>query len=329
MWFKNLRIYRFTAPFSLSADDLDTQLADGAFVPCGSQDLSRVGWVSPLGGDSEQLVHASQGYLMVCAKKQEKVLPAAVVNEALDEKVAEIAEKEGRPVGRKERSELKDDVILALLPKAFVRSSLQYAYIAPEQGYIVVNAASANKAESMLSLLREALGSLPVHPLVSKHLPHQVMTRWVADGIDTQHFTLGGECELSDPKESTSVIRCKHQDLSSPEIKNHLEAGMVVTKLALCGLQGVEFVLDDQVALKRLKFADEIHEKADAVDAESKVEQFDIEFSVMTLELTAIIAQLLEALGGINTQTDSVDSIVAQATKADTGFSGVDEVVLA
>ena len=43
MWFKNLRIYRFTQDFTLDAEALGERLETGAFVPCGSQDLSRYG----------------------------------------------------------------------------------------------------------------------------------------------------------------------------------------------------------------------------------------------------------------------------------------------
>ena len=244
MWFKNLRIYRFSRPLTLQgraidADSLSHALAEGAFVPCNSQDASRYGWVSPLTGEADVgLVHAVQGYMMICAKKQEKVLPAAVINEALDEKVAEITEAEGRPVSRKERQDLKDDVIMALLPRAFTRSSLQYAYMTlpsgnsdNDSGYIVINAASATQAEALLSALRDVLGSVPAIPLLSKQLPHQMMTQWVNEAQAPASFELGGECELADPKEAGSVIRCKHQDLGSAEIHQLLEAGMIVTCL--------------------------------------------------------------------------------------------------
>jgi len=329
MWFKNLRIYRFTQPFTLDANSLNEALSESTFTPCNSQDISRYGWVSPSqpkNGDDENLVHASQGCLMICAKKQEKVLPAAVINEALEERVAEISEAEGRSIYRKERQNLKDDVVMALLPRAFTRSSLQFAYISPEKGYIVINSASANKAEELLSALRESIGSLPVIPLVSKQLPHQAMTQWVTDATAPQQFELGEECELADPKESTSVIRCKYQDLKSTEINNHLKTGMIVTKLALNWLQGVDFILDDQLAIKRLRFADEVKEKATEAESEDSVEQFDIEFSVMAIELSALIDNLLLGLGGISMESLSVEEIVARVEKSETTVTGVDEV---
>ena len=220
MWFKNLRIYRFTQELVIDAESLHDALSTNIFVPCGSQDTFRYGWVSPTGNKDEDasLVHASQGYYMVCAKKQEKVLPAAVVNEVLEEKMAHISVTEDRKVSRKERQDLKDDVIMELLPKAFTKSGLQFAYIDSRQGYIIIDAASAKKAEELLSALRECLGSLSVVPIISQQLPYQTMTHWLIEASAPENFTISDECELADPKEMGSVIRCKHQDLFSDEI---------------------------------------------------------------------------------------------------------------
>ncbi|MEW8420143.1 MAG: recombination-associated protein RdgC [Candidatus Thiodiazotropha endolucinida] len=330
MWFKNIRIYRFTQAFTLSPEELDQQLSQSAFVPCNSQDQVRMGWVSPVNGQTENasFVHASQGYFMICAKRQEKVLPAAVINEFLADKVEAIQEAEGRTVGRKERQSLKDEVMMELLPKAFTRSRLQYAYIAPQEGTIVIDAASANQAEELLSSLRETVGRLPVVPLASKSTPVQVMTHWLTESSLPNNFTLGDECELSDPKESGSVIRCKQQELASDEINTLLQSGLIVTKLQVAWLEGISFILDDQLAIKRLRFEDNIREKADNMDA-GQAEQFDLDFSVMTIELTALIKDVMTALGGINTDSASVEEIVAQATKGDNARSSVDEVTFA
>ena len=102
---------------------------------------------------------------------------------------------------------------------------------------------------------------------------------------------------------------------------------MIVTKLGLQWRQGVDFILDDQLAIKRLRFEDDIQEKANSHEAESKAELFDVEFAVMTLELSAFIEDLVAALGGVSTNTPSVDEIVAKAMKDDTSHTGVDEVV--
>lgn len=298
MWFKNLQVYRFTKPFTLTTEVLDEQLAKFPFQPCGSQDTSKIGFVSPLGDEAEILTHSAGGYIMLCCKKQQKVLPAAVVNEALEEQVRELEQKDARKVGRKERQQIKDELVMTLLPQAFKRSTRLFAYIAPQDGLLIVNSASTNRAEELLVALREALGSLPVIPATCKNLPQQVMTNWLKHRQSVKGFELGGECELRDPSDEGGIIRCKNQDLSAKHIVNHLDDGMYVSKLALIAESGIECVVDEKLAIKRVVYGDMIQEKADQVDAETAAEQFDVDFSIMTLELSAFLKQLFALFGG-------------------------------
>ena len=298
MWFKNLQLYRFTKPFELDASTLGEQLEEKAFLPCGSQDMTRSGWVAPLGRHGSEFVHSTNGYLMLCLKRQDKLLPASVINEELEQKALEIESREARQLARKERRALRDEVYFSLLPKAFVRSSLQFAYISPRDQLLVIDAASAKRAEDLLQELRDTLGSLSVIPLVPKHQPIDVMTGWVSSGQSEAGFELGEEGELRDNADISSVIRCKNQDLAAAEIVSHLKTGMHISKLALNWQQRIEFVLDEKLTVKRLRFSDIVQEQASDTQAEDAAAQFDVDFSIMALELSGFIKALTEAFGG-------------------------------
>lgn len=298
MWFKNLRLYRLTEQWSHTTEELNTALESFCFNPCGSLDTLRYGFVPPLGRHGSEYVHVTNSYVMICAKKQEKILPASVINEQLEEKALAISEAESRSVGRKERETLKDEIIFSLLPKAFAKSSLDFAYIAPEEKLIVVNSSSAKRAEDLLSKLREALGSLRCLPLTAKGQPTQVMTHWLQSGEVAADFSLGEDCELQAGKDGR-VIGCKKHDLTTAEVLNHINSGMFVSKLALTWKESIHCVIDDQLAIKRLKFDDLISEKANDRNPESKAEQFDADFAIMTGELKHFIAALYAAFGGV------------------------------
>lgn len=298
MWFKNLLIYRFSKPFTLSAEELAALLEDKAFQPCGSQDLATLGWVAPINQEGSPLVHAAGGRMMICLQRQQKLLPGGVVNEVLAEKVAEIEAREDRRVGKNERTELKDEIVFELLPRAFTRTARLYAYIDAPAGLLVVNTSSYTRAEELISQLRDRLGTLPVIPLKPMNPIPAILTRWLQEQQAPAGFAIGGECELRDAADDTAVIRCKNQDLFSEEIRSHLQAGMYVSKMVVSWAGGIDCLVDEKFALKRLRFGDLINDKLGEVDAESAAEQFDVDFTIMTGEFAAFIPALLEALGG-------------------------------
>ena len=295
MWFKNILIFRFTKPFDLSPEDLSKQLEAAAFTPCGSQDLQRRGWVPPMGNLGTDFVHSTNGYTMLCLKRQEKIIPSAAVNDILGDKIQQIEEAEGRSVGRKERKSLKDEVMFSMLPRAFTRSSLLYAYIAPQDGLLIINTPSNTRANELFTELRNVIGALPIVPIKANSPPQQAMTHWLKTRVEPDSFEFGHECLLRDTLEEKALIHCKFQELCSEQINQHLKESTYVTKLALISKQGVEFMIDENLAIKRLVYGDIIEEKANESDGLDAAEQFDIDFSIMTLELKGLIESVMKA----------------------------------
>ncbi len=301
MWFKNLIFYRFTQPFQMDAQTLQAQLETAPFVPCRSQEASKYGWTPPMGKLSEELVHAGNGYLLISARKEEKILPASVVNEFLQERVEQIEQEQDRKVREKQRDTLKDEITFELLPKAFSRFQMTFAYIDLKEGLLVVDASSAKRAEELCSFLRKTLGSLPVTIPAMQMAPAAVMTQWLTDAANIPAgFELGDEAELKDPRENGAVVRCKQQELVGEEIDAHLKAGKQAVKLALNYAENLSCVVGEDLIIRRLKFADLVMEKAAEMGEADAAAAFDADFTLMTLELSAFIPRLLEALGGEN-----------------------------
>ncbi|MCX7089241.1 MAG: recombination-associated protein RdgC [Methylococcales bacterium] len=299
MWFKNLTLFRFTEPFTLSPAEVEEKLQAMLFKPCGNHEEASFGWTAPLGKASDQLVHANNGFMMLCSKREEKVLPAAVVSEMVQEKILEAEERESRKLSKKERTDIKDEIIFDLLPRAFAFSRKTYAYIDPKGGWLVVDSASAKKAEDLLSNLRKCLGSLPAIPPVTVTKPILTLTQWLfSDELPPADITIEDECELRSPEEAGGTIRCKRHDLALPEIKNHLDIGKQVIKLAITWEDRLSFIIDENLGIKRLKFLDLIQEQVTDTAANDEIEQFDVDFSIMTAELSNFLPRLLELFDG-------------------------------
>ncbi|MFA3759916.1 recombination-associated protein RdgC [Yersinia sp. 2544 StPb PI] len=298
LWFKNLMVYRLSREVSLSADEMEKQLSALSFTPCGSQDMAKTGWVSPMGSHSDALTHTVNGQIVICARKEEKILPSPVIKQELQAKIERLEGEQHRKLKKTEKDALKDEVLHSLLPRAFSRFNQTFLWIDTVNDLIMVDAASAKRAEDTLALLRKSLGSLPVVPLTLENPIELTLTEWVRSKELPAGFALMDEAELKAILEDGGVIRCKKQDLFSDEIAVHIEAGKLVTKLALDWQERVQLVLSDDGSLKRLKFADTLREQNDDIDRDDFAQRFDADFILMTSELAALIKNLIEALGG-------------------------------
>jgi recombination associated protein RdgC len=298
MWFKNVRAYRLTSPFSLSPEQLGAQLAQRAFRPCAKSQALSLGWVSPLGVEDGALVHAAAGRFLLKLKREEKLLPATVVREQLEEKVEAIESEQGRKVYRKERLTLKDEIVQDCLPRAFSRSTAVHAYVDTRANWVFVDAASAARAEELLNLLRECIGTFPVLLPQVNHAPAAVMTGWLLHRNLPQDFELGQECELREPGEEGGVVRCRGVDLLSEEVETHLHAGKQVARLALGWDERLQLLLAEDLCLRRLKFADELMKENEDLPEGDDAARIDADFALMADAIGGLQARILTLFGG-------------------------------
>ncbi|MCK4707646.1 MAG: recombination-associated protein RdgC, partial [Gammaproteobacteria bacterium] len=210
-----------------------------------------------------------------------------------------IEAKEGRSVGRKEKNDIKEEVIVDLLPRAFTKSNRSFAYIDPKNNWVIVDSTSANKAEEVLTLIRDSLGSFKVRPLAVNNAPSAVMTDWIKNTAPAD-LVVTDECELKEPVENGGVIRIRGVDFCSDEVQQHINSGKLASKLAIEWQQRISCVLVDDLSIKRLKFMDLVMEEASDTAADDAVMRFDADFALMAMELSRFIPALCDSFGGID-----------------------------
>lgn len=298
MWFKNLRAYRMTRGLDLSAEALEAALQGRLFRPCTPAQPLAVGWVPALGEGAEVLVHAADGRYMICLRREEKILPSSVVRDLLKERVEGIEAQQGRKVYRKEKLSLKDEIIQDCLPRAFSRHSELRLIIDDRASWVLVDSASASRAEEAINMLRECVGTFPVLPAQTAHAPSAAMSSWITHNSLPDDFELREECELRDLGEDAAVVRCRGVDLQGDEIRQHLNAGMQVVRLSLGWKEQLQFLLGDDLCVRRMKFADALVKENDEIIEEDRLARLDADFALMAPALVALQDRLMALFGG-------------------------------
>lgn len=298
MWFKNLRAYRLTSPFDLSAEKLEEQLAQREFERCSPGQPLALGWAPALGGETTALVHAVNGRFLLRLKREEKILPSSVVKEMLEEKVEAIEADQARKVYRKERLTLKDEIVQDCLPRAFSRRSAVYAYIDTRSNWVFVDAATATRAEELLNLLRECIGTFPVVLPQVNNAPTATMTSWLTHQTLPADFSLGEECELREAGDEGGVVRCRGVDLLGEEVETHLNAGKLVARLSLNWEERVSLVMAEDLCLRRLKFAEELMKENEDLPEADQAARLDADFALMSDAISGLQERVIALFGG-------------------------------
>ena len=291
MLFKNAFVYRLARDLDLPGESLATQLEARAFTPCSGIRPASFGWVSPLGQEGP-LVHEVAGAMLLCARREDKVVPSSAINDLLLEKIGRIEAAEGRKLNSKEKQRLKEDTTTELIPRALPRSKQILGYIAPRQALLVINTASASEAELFINCIRDSLGSFPVVPPQVKEKPTDHFTDWLLTRKLPDNLALGDQCDLLDPK-SGATVSCRRQNLATREIRNHIEAGKICTRIGLSWHGELQLTVDKDLAFRQLKM-----DSSDLIDDDDPIAQLDAALVDMTMTLARFLPELFSALGG-------------------------------
>ncbi|SEL13051.1 recombination associated protein RdgC [Roseateles sp. YR242] len=293
--FKQLILYRIGADWSPNADLFQDSLERDCFAPCGATQALSAGWVSPRGEEGGALLEQIDGHWLLSLRLEKRILPGAVVREVAEERAEQYYDETGRKPGKKQLADIKEQVVLDLLPQAFTTKSHLRVWISPALRLVMVEAGSISKADELISLLIKADPSLNLHLLQSAESPAACMGAWLMDGVPPEHFVIDRDCELKAADEMKSVVKYGRHNLDRDDVKAHLMAGKMPTRLAMTFKERISFTLTDTLQIKGIKFLDVVF---DGRDKPAKDEAFDVDMALATGELSQLIPALIDALGG-------------------------------
>ncbi len=301
MWFKNLLLFRLDPKHGLTLDALEEKLSRDALQPCGSFQMESRGWVHPHG--NERYVHALERHWLIAFGVNQRLLPSSIINQETKERAEAMADKQGHPVGRKQLREIKERVIEELMPKALTRRRVLRAWIDPVNHWLVIDTAAEKKADELLDTLRKAAGNITIKRLDTAVSPSSAMTKWLSASKAPAPFGIDQDLELRAASEGRATVRYVNHPLDGREIRDHISSGKAATRLGITWKERVSFALTELLQVKRVTFLEVLKDETQG-QAEDADEQFDIDFALMTGELSGLITDLVKALGGEKKRED-------------------------
>ncbi len=291
MWFKQAQLFQLKNIKHYSLTELCEKLSELEFRECSPSIPFGAGWVSPINEEGAPLAQSVNGYIMICLRIEEKILPSVVIRHELDKKIKEIENADNRRVGQKEKYSLKDEITINLLPRAFSKFTEVYAYIDTKNHWLILDTINKKKTLFFTSAFRKVLGD-NIYPFSNK-LISDMMTVWLTHENYSSSFSIEKSCVLQGTNHESRIIRCKEQNLFANSIQLLIKDGCKIKQLALVWQDRINFVLLDDFTIQSIKFTDEIKAQIKDMEAGTKQQQFIADFLLMTESFAGLFKDLL------------------------------------
>lgn len=294
--FKNIVAFRIGPEWTPPAfEALEDALQRGVFLPCEPSQERSSGWVPPRGPEGAPMLELVGGQWVLKQQVERKAVPGSAVRNELEARCKALEAQHGRKPGRKEKAELKEQILHAFLPRAFSKRSTHTLWLDPEARILVVGASSMKAAEPsikpLVDLMAELGHVLPLAPLNTATAPAAAMAHWLSTREAPAGFTIDRDLELKLAGEEKSVVRYARHNLDLEEIGEHIAQGKLPTQLAMTWNDKVSFVLTEALSIRKIDIRD-------VEEAPKGEDHFDADVAIATGELAAMLPDLLEALGG-------------------------------
>ena len=294
--FKNVMAYRIGPDWQMSLAQMEEALARNPFVECSATQDKSVGWVPPRGELYGPLVEAIGGQWILKLQIETKAVPGTVLRRKADERIQEIEATTGRKPGKKESREIREDVLLSLLPLAFAKQSSVTVWFDMDSRWMLTDAASQGKSDEVITALVRVLDGLPLTLLQTTVSPQAAMAQWLLttnEGELPPAFSIERECVLKSASEDQAMVKYTRHLLATDEVRKHVVEGKLPTQLALSWEGKASFVLTESLVLKKVSYLDGVMDETG-----DKEDKFDADVILSTGTLGPLLMDLVQALGG-------------------------------
>lgn len=227
-----------------------------------------------------------------------RLLPSAVVNQKTEQRAQELAVHRNEPLTAKEKRELKEEIRLQLLEKAFQKETVYQILIDKQTSQLWMDAPSSSLQDEILRFLRRSFGSMPVTPLLETNNLPTHFASWIAGSAELpKGLRIGDSAKAIDPDDPKATITLSHEALLEPDIQNVLETRII--KQVGLESEHVQAIINDDGLLKSIKMA--VNTEDDEADPEHML-------TLWCLEMAQFIEAVAREVGQTAPPTDHDNS---------------------
>ncbi len=302
MWLKQIQIYEIE---NLTKDitRLREKLSMLSFHPCLPSLPFSMGWVSPVDEENAPLVHGNNDYQMICLQFEEKILPASIVRQAVQDRTKEIEQVQQRKISGREKQSMREEMTQTLLTQAFCKRSRIFAYFDLKNNWLILGTSNAAKTEKFLACINKSLPELELSRIEAKNVSG-VFTRWLTQQNYPSSFAINQTCVLIDPSLRTRTVRTRQQDLFAKGVQLLLKDGLEVHQIGLTWNNQVDFTLGSDLVIQSIKCHDELLDESKDNYSETEASRFDADFILMTRLFSGLITEIRALFENIRHQVE-------------------------
>lgn len=233
----------------------------------------------------------------VCMLIQEKILPAAAIKRELDLQVAKIEVEQERSVGRRERRDIKEEVMTTLLPRALVKDRIVHGFYHAGDCNFYVDQTSEKYRDPLLAMLIMCAGSITTSTVHISDQKQGLTTRLIEhicgkDGA-FHPFTLGGDLTLNGQEGAKATFKGEYFPPGEDgyNLEEKIAEGAQVDRIQL-EISGLRFTLTDKFHITGIT-----EEEADERDYDDPAEAWIAAANARLHQLNHIVKHLCEMFG--------------------------------
>lgn len=310
--FKAFTAYRNLAGVTLTPSEFST-FEDWIVEDPSPTSWSSIGFAYVQG--EELFIDVQGGGYIALVQYNERILPAAVQKEKIALRVADIEGRDGRKIGKKQYAQVRDDVILELLPGAFIKRKLIPVMFRQDRMFLF--SSSAKMCDDVMLLLQRSFANAnrfnmsSLANCVTGNIGGAITTLAKEGEVDQygDKFIVNNSAVLKGPAKQT--IRIKDKDIQSDDVSRLLKQEYDVTQIGVDFYESGEdepaasLVLNDKLVFTRFVIAGV---KGVRGQDEKDVADTFIATAWMTIRLADVIASLTtKVMGGLKSDAAEDD----------------------